>query len=275
MNAMTTGFLLTVLTATTGVASERSTLSPAEAIVGEWRSATKTFAPDSEYLNSREYFSPIDPVRKTGIRTLKGEDGKTESFPYSILREDRTNRALDILIHLPESRKRKVVFKFEESWSQMLQSTYLTDAFHVETHHVYVGGDLPVSPKAEAKPKGNGKPYTVRVAVNDDTQRNPVNAKAEIWFQGHGSWWLKPELKFGVASKNLGTRPSGTEQNLIIYPDSRDGKEFKIPYMMTDEMNPNGSPRDMISVDISDTEIIAFGLPIKAATGRLELKYKR
>ena len=50
---------------------------------------------------------------------------------------------------------------------------------------------------------------------------------------------------------------------------------MKVPYMMTDEMNPNGSPRDMISVDISDTKITVHGLPIKAATGKFELKYKR
>ena len=91
----------------------------------------------------------------------------------------------------------------------------------------------------------------------------------------HDSRWLKPELRFGGTFKDLGTGPSGTEQTFIIYPDSRDGKELKVPYMMTDEMNPNGSPRDMISVDISDTKITVHGLPIKAATGKFELKYKR
>lgn len=61
----------------------------------------------------------------------------------------------------------------------------------------------------------------------------------------------------------------------MVYPDSRNGKEFAVPFMMTDEMNPEGSPRDMITVDISDTEITVFGLPIKETTGKSELKYKR
>jgi hypothetical protein len=75
--------------------------------------------------------------------------------------------------------------------------------------------------------------------------------------------------------RKLGERPSGSKQTLMFYPDSREGKELKIPYMMTDEMNPVGSPRDTIIIDISDTEIEVYGPPIKAATGRSELKYRR
>ena len=124
-------------------------------------------------------------------------------------------------------------------------------------------------------PQGSGQPIMVRIAVWDDTQRKPIHKRAEIWFRGHGSWWLKRELQHGGTTKNLGLRPSGDLQYLIIYPESRTGKELKVPYMMTDGMNPNGSPRDMISVAISDTEITVHGLPIKAATGKTELKYKR
>jgi len=135
------------------------------------------------------------------------------------------------------------------------------------------------NPKQASKPKdvtkGSSQPIMVRIAVWDDTQKKPVHAKAEIWFRGHGSWWLKPELKYGSTVKNLGTRPSGSQQTLIIYPESRSGRELKVPYMMTDDMNPKGSPRDMISVDISDTEVTVHGLPIKVATGKFEMKYKR
>ena len=65
--------------------------------------------------------------------------------------------------------------------------------------------------KQASKPKdvtkGSGQPIMVRVAVWDDTQKKPVHAKAEIWFRGHGSWWLKSELRYGSTAKNLGTRP--------------------------------------------------------------------
>lgn len=275
MNTTTTPFILAAIVAVPGTAGDRSTMSPAELIVGEWKNATKTFAPDPEYPNSREYFSPVDTTKKTGTRWLKHEDGKKESSPYSVVREDKSDRVLEIYIHLADNRKRKALFKFDDTGTKIVQHLYVTDKFHIETHHLYVGAGVPAWAKTKEQRKGSGQPYMVRVAVNDDTERNPVHPKAEIWFRGHGTWWLKPELEYGGTVKNLGTRPSGTEQTLIIYPESRDGKEIKVPYMMTDEMNPNGSPRDMISVDISDTVITVHGLPIKAATGVFELKYER
>ena len=115
----------------------------------------------------------------------------------------------------------------------------------------------------------------VRVAVYDDTKNKPVNDKAEIWFKGYGSWWLKPELEFGGTVKKLGTKPSGTKQILYFYPESRDGQEIRIPYKMNNEMNPDGSVRDTINISIKDKEIVVNGFPIKEATGDSEVKYKR
>lgn len=275
MNTTTTALAIGIIAVSTTLAADRSSMSPAQLIVGEWKSATKTYAPDPEYPNSREYFSAVDTKKGTGTRSLRQEDGKKESVPYSVEHQDKAKRILKIALHLSENRKRKVQFRFDASGTKMVQRMYVTDKFHIDTHHLFVGGALPAPPTAQQRPKGSGKPYMVRVAVNDDTQRKPVHPKAEIWFRGHGSWWLKRELKYGGTVKNLGSRPSGAQQTLIIYPESRDGKELKVPYMMTDKMNPKGSPRDMISVDISDTEITVHGLPIKAASGKFELKYKR
>ncbi len=268
-------FLLVAMTASVVTAADRSAMSPSQLIVGEWKNATKTYAPDPEYPNSREYFSASDTTKKTGTRSLRQENGKKESSPYSVVREDKGKRILEISIHLSDGRKRKALFRFDETGTKVLQRMYVTDKFHIDTHHLYVGTEIPASPKPKEMSSDSGKPYMVRVAVYDDTQRKPVHPKAEIWFRGYGSWWLKPELKYGGAVKNLGTCPSGIKQTLIIYPESRDGKELKVPYMMTDKMNPKGNTRDMISVDISDTEITVHGLPIKAATGKFELKYKR
>jgi len=44
---------------------------------------------------------------------------------------------------------------------------------------------------------------------------------------------------------------------------------------MTDKMNPNGSTRDMITINITDNEISVYGYPIEAANGNIELKYRR
>ena len=275
MKSTTLPLLLVTFIAIPAIAADRSTMSPSELIVGEWKIATEAYAPDPEYPNSREYFSAVDPKKGTGTRSLKQEDGKKESVLYSVVSQDVKKRILEISLHLSEARKRRVQFRFDDSGTKLVQRMHVTDKFHIDTHHLFVDSALPATPVAARQPKGSGKPFMVRVAVNDDTEKNPVHSKAEIWFRGHGSWWLKRELKYGGTVKNLGTRPSGTKQTLIIYPESREGRELKVPYIMTDEMNPKGNSRDMISVDISDTGVTVHGLPIKAASGKFEIKYKR
>lgn len=115
----------------------------------------------------------------------------------------------------------------------------------------------------------------VRVQVYDNTERKPLADKAEIWFRGHGSWWLKPDTRYGAAVKNLGRRELGKKDTIALYPDGRGGQEIMIPFTMTSEMNPNGSARDSIIITISDNEVEVVGLPVKAATGDAEMKVKR
>jgi len=93
-------FLLVAMTASVVTAVDRSAMSPSQLIVGEWKNATETYAPDPKYPNSREYFSPVGPTKKTGTRSLRLEDGKKESTPSSIIREDNEKRILEIFIHL-------------------------------------------------------------------------------------------------------------------------------------------------------------------------------
>lgn len=52
-------------------------------------------------------------------------------------------------------------------------------------------------------PSAEEQGIMVRVAVSDYTENNPVDDRAELWFRGHGSWWLKDELEFGGTVKNL------------------------------------------------------------------------
>ena len=119
------------------------------------------------------------------------------------------------------------------------------------------------------------KVMSVRVTVWDDTEKTPVHNRAEIWLKGHGSWFLKSELKYGGAVKTLGNLQSGVKNSLYLYPDSRDGKEFMVPFVLTEDMNPKGSARDMITINISDKEIKFLGLPIEKATGEVEMKFIR
>jgi len=131
----------------------------------------------------------------------------------------------------------------------------------------------------EPKQLGSGRDFIVRVQVWDDTDRKPIHEKAEIWFRGHGSWWLKPASKSGAAAMNLGRREMDvkfTEDDAVqFYPEGRTGPKISIPLMMTAAMNPEGSQRDTIIINIDDAEIEVIGLPIEAAIGKTTLKFDR
>ena len=133
----------------------------------------------------------------------------------------------------------------------------------------------PEGPSAARQSTKRSVDAMVRVQVYDDTERKPLADKAEIWFRGHGSWWLKPDMRNGAATKNLGRRELGNKDTISLYPDGRDAQEIIIPFKMTGEMNPNGSARDSIIITISDNEVKVVGLPVKAAIDDAEIKVKR
>lgn len=116
----------------------------------------------------------------------------------------------------------------------------------------------------------------VRVSVWDDTESKPLPDKAELWFRGYGSWWLKPATKFGGDTKKLGDRQPGNRDSLMLYPDGRDGgREITIPIETTTEMSRLGSARDTITISISDDEVEVVGLAIEAATGETSFTVER
>jgi len=139
------------------------------------------------------------------------------------------------------------------------------------------GGTVSDLPPATPQPSESvpAAAYMVRVGVHDDTDKRPLHSKAEIWFRGRGSWWIKTPTKFGSAVENLAEREPNVKDTIHIYPDGRDGKEITVSIMMTAEMIPKGSTRDSLTIEISDTEVTVYGLPLKAATGEYEKKFKR
>ncbi len=106
---------------------------------------------------------------------------------------------------------------------------------------------------------------TVRIRVCDDTHQNPLPEDAEIWFPDRGSWWIKRSTRGGSAVKNFGRREVWRKYAFHIYPDGRGGREIEVPFMMTKNMKPRGSDRDVIRIVISDDEVVASGSPIEAA----------
>jgi len=109
----------------------------------------------------------------------------------------------------------------------------------------------------------------LRIGIWDFTEDNPIHTRAEIWIRGVGSKYLKR------APFLVGKYPVGVKQEFFFYPESREGKELIISFMMTEDMNPNGSVRDTLWVSFYDEEIEVSGRPIIAAMGKSELKFKR
>jgi len=121
----------------------------------------------------------------------------------------------------------------------------------------------------------NTKSVILRIGIWDLTEDNPIHTRAEIWIRGFGSWYLKRALSEGESAKKFGKYPVGVKQKFFFYPESRKGKELIISFMMTEDMNPNGSVRDTLWVSFYDEEVEVSGRPITAATGKSELKFKR
>ena len=121
----------------------------------------------------------------------------------------------------------------------------------------------------------NTKSVVLRIGIWDLTENNPIHTRAEIWIRGFGSWYLKRALSEGRSARKFGEYPVGVKQQFFFYPESRKGKELIISFMMTKDMNPNGSVRDTLWVSFYDEEVEVSGLPITAATGKSELKFKR
>ena len=111
---------------------------------------------------------------------------------------------------------------------------------------------------------------TVRVVVYDDTEASPLHPRAEIWVRGLGSWWLaRDNLQI------IDGRTQGKVDQLVIYPDGREGKEITVQFKLTSSMCPQGCPRDMITVAIDDTDVTVGGFPIQGPNGETEVVFPR
>lgn len=134
----------------------------------------------------------------------------------------------------------------------------------------------PILPQQGEEPAELAK---MKVIVFDDTVNRPIPAKAEIWFRGLGSWWLAND----TGPKTVGPRPLGEllsgDETLVLYPVGRGKNEqnqrINVPIKLTREMHPQGSDRDALTIEVSDSSISIWGLPVKAATGTSEVVFPR
>lgn len=137
--------------------------------------------------------------------------------------------------------------------------------------------------ESETQKSDADKGVMVRATFWDDTEARPINDKAEIWFRGYGSWWLKPSTKFGGDVKELGKRKIGEkltgDDTIVIYPDGRQtdemGKEQGQRIDIPIKMFRSGEAYTTIEIGIGDKEIEISGFPVKEAIGKATYKVKR
>lgn len=135
------------------------------------------------------------------------------------------------------------------------------------------------APPASNPAPSEAQDAMVRVQVWVETENNPLHPKAELWFRGHGSWWLKPIEAMGGEAKSLGRRPVGRvvsgDDAIQLYPEGREGEATNIPLKMTREMNPDGSDRDSLLIIFTDEAIEILGIPLEAAIGQVKVIVSR
>ena len=75
--------------------------------------------------------------------------------------------------------------------------------------------------------------------------------------------------------QDIGGRTPGKVDQLVIYPDGRDGKEITVQFQLTEQMCRQGCPRDMITVAIDDNNVTVGGLPLDQPYGKTEVVFSR
>lgn len=112
---------------------------------------------------------------------------------------------------------------------------------------------------------GSGAGTGLVIEVYNDTVGTPLANTAEILVNDANPISLAKLDPEDVYRGHIATSPPYFLTAVSVYPDTRDGKEIRIPVMMTRDMSPsNADPQVMI--EITDTEVIASGEAVLEAS---------
>ena len=115
----------------------------------------------------------------------------------------------------------------------------------------------------------------MKVIVWNETTKNPLPIRSEMWIRGIGSWWLAQATKYGSDS-NLAPVEIGKRDKLFIYPDGREnGSEISVSYVVSSQMCTQGCDRDTLHITIYDSEVEISGKAMEEAIGKIKKKVKR
>lgn len=116
---------------------------------------------------------------------------------------------------------------------------------------------------------GNESPQTrtLRLVVQDNTEKNPLHPKASIWVRGFGTWWRK---SFGAPFEQY-VHIGKHNRDLLIYAgDTNQTAGFDVDYEMPPVAYPVGSTAYLaagtIYIDFYDHQIDVHGVPIGYAS---------
>ena len=96
------------------------------------------------------------------------------------------------------------------------------------------------------------------IEVYDDTTEKPIHKEAELVAGSGESVWLKKVMSGGKYRGQIVTAPPYFPSEILIYPDTRSGREIRVPVLMTREMAPTAEP-PAILIEITDHNVTASG----------------
>lgn len=138
------------------------------------------------------------------------------------------------------------------------------------------------------KSRPEAKEFYLRIAFVNTCKiksRQP-NRKLRMWIKGFGDFY--PAVKTSPSGRTVwsmggnliekaGPFAADTEHTLHFYTNYPDeSNEVLVPFKYSREMNKNGSPRDMLTITVTDDKIVAAGLAIKnSSANRMELVFDK
>lgn len=149
-----------------------------------------------------------------------------------------------------------------------------------------IGGEMeadPVRPPVKQGREPSSAQFWLRIGFFNDSKEKPLSRNCRMWIRGFGDFWpvRQQDWRFGGTliekAGPFGTGGTyGSENVIYFYPDySDESKVIRVPFKYSAEMNPEGSPRDMVTVAVGPKTIVFTGVAIKNATGRLQQAYDR
>lgn len=177
--------------------------------------------------------------------------------------------------HLQEKPKPQVAQSPEERQPQLLGQP----SFEEERNLRQEGIGEAEAQLAVMAPGSTAPRFWVRIAFWNDSKEKPLSRNCRMWIRGLGDFYPASQQNWqygGTLIERAGPFAINSAHTIYFYPDYSDPRrEITVPFRYSAEMNPEGSPRDMLMIEIKRDTITFSGIPISNANGVTELVFDR